>query len=61
MFMIVVNVLLSTTNCSTWRGDSSGDRSYEIGDDELTNWKTYLVVFSHNPLTVSVTESSDSG
>ena len=33
MVMMVVSVLLSTTNCSTWRGDSSGDRSsYEVGD-----------------------------
>ena len=28
-----VSVLLSTTNCSTWRGESSGDPSYEIGDN----------------------------
>ena len=33
MVMIVVSVLLSTTNCSTWKGDSSGDRSYEVGDN----------------------------
>ena len=33
MVMIVVSVLLSTTNCSTWRGDGSGDRSYEVGDN----------------------------
>ena len=32
MVMIVVSVLLNTTNCSTWRGDSSGDFSYEVGD-----------------------------
>ena len=31
MVMIVVSVLLSATNCSTWKGDSSGDRSYEVG------------------------------
>ena len=28
-FVIVVSVLLSTTNSSTWRGDSFGDPSYE--------------------------------
>ena len=61
MVFTVVSVLLSTTNCRTWRGDSSGYRSYEVGDNLLTNWKTYLGVFFHNPLTVSVTESSDSG
>ena len=61
MVIIGVSVLLSTTNCSTWRRDSSGDRSYEVGDNYITNSKTYLVVFVHNPLTVSVTESSDSG
>ena len=33
MVMIVVSVLLSTINCSTWRGDSSVDRSYEVGDN----------------------------
>ena len=33
------------TNCSTWGGDSSGDPSYEVGDNSSTNWKTYLVVF----------------
>ena len=33
MVMIVVSVLLSTTSCSsTWRGDSSGDPSYEVGE-----------------------------
>ena len=39
MVIIVVSVLLSTTNCSAWRGDSSGDRSYEVGDNlyELEN------------------------
>ena len=31
--MIVVSVLLSTANCSMWRGDSSGDRSYEVGEN----------------------------
>ena len=31
--MIVVIVLMSITYCSTWREDSSGDRSYEVGDD----------------------------
>ena len=45
--MIVVSVLLSTTNCSTWRGDSSGDHSYEVGDNKLTNSKPYLVGFLH--------------
>ena len=34
MVMIVVSVLLSTTNCSTWREDSSGNRSScEVGDN----------------------------
>ena len=33
MVMIVVSVILSTTNCSTWRKDSSGNRSYEVGDN----------------------------
>ena len=33
MVMIVVSVLLSTTNCSTRRGDSSGDRSSEVGEN----------------------------
>ena len=33
MVMIVVSVLLSTNNCSTWREDSSGNRSYAVGDD----------------------------
>ena len=33
MVVIVVSVLLSTTNCSTWIGDSSGDPSYEVGDN----------------------------
>ena len=34
MVMIVVNVLLSTANCSsTWRGDSSGDPSHEVGEN----------------------------
>ena len=33
MVMVVVSVLLSTTNCSTWREASSGDRSYEVGDN----------------------------
>ena len=61
MVTIVVSVFLSTTNCSTWRRDSSGDRSYEVGDNLLTNSKTHWVLFLHNPLTVSVTESSDSG
>ena len=62
MVMIVVSGLLSTKNCSsTWRGDSSGDPSYEVGDNQLTNTKIYLVVVLHNPLTMSVTESSGSG
>ena len=31
MVMIIVSVLLSTTNsCSTWRGDSSGDQAYQV-------------------------------
>ena len=35
-----VSVLLSTTNyCSSWRGESSGDPSYEVGDNKLTNSK----------------------
>ena len=50
MIMTVVRVFLSTTNCSTWKGDSSGDRSYEVGDNKLTNSKTFLVSFLHNPL-----------
>ena len=34
MVLIVVSVLLSTTNCiSTWREDSSGDPSYEVGEN----------------------------
>ena len=33
MVMVIVSILLSTTKCSTWRGDSSGDRSYEVGDN----------------------------
>ena len=33
MVMIVVGVLLNTSNCSTWRGDSSGDPSYEVGEN----------------------------
>ena len=45
--MILFSALLSTTNCSTWRGDRSGDRSYEVGDNKLTNWKSYFV-FLHN-------------
>ena len=43
MDMIVVSVLLSTTKCRTRRGKSSGDASYEVGDNQLTNSKTYLV------------------
>ena len=46
MVMTVVIVLLSTINtnyCSTWRGDSSGDPSCEVGENKLTNSKTYLV------------------
>ena len=45
MVVIVVSVLLSSTICSTWRGDSSGDRSYDVSDNQLTNWKTYFVGF----------------
>ena len=33
MVMIAVSVLLSTTNCSTLRRDSPGDRSYEVGEN----------------------------
>ena len=33
MVMMVASVLLSTTNCSTWRGDSSGDPFYEVGEN----------------------------
>ena len=33
MVVIVVGVLLSTTNCSTWRGDSPGDPCYEVGEN----------------------------
>ena len=50
MVVIIVSDLLYTTNCSMWREDSSGDRSYEVGDDLVTNWKTYSVAFLHNPL-----------
>ena len=32
MIVVINSVLLSTADCSTWRGDSSGDRSYEVGD-----------------------------
>ena len=31
VMVVVVSVLLSTINCSTWRADSSGDRCYEVG------------------------------
>ena len=33
MVRIADSVLLSTTNCSTWRGESSGDRSDEVGEN----------------------------
>ena len=34
MIMMVVSVLLSTTNCSsTWRGDSPGDPSDKVGEN----------------------------
>ena len=39
--MTVVSVRLRTTNCSTWREDSAGNRSYEVGDNWSPNWKTY--------------------
>ena len=45
MVTIAVSVLLSTTNCSTWRGDSSGDPVYEVGENQLTNSKAYVVGF----------------
>ena len=45
MVLIVVSVLLSTTNCSTWRDDSSGNRSCEVGDDEFNELETYLWLF----------------
>ena len=62
MGMIDVSVLLSTTNYnSTCRGDSSGDCSYEGGDEQLKDSKTHLVGLLHHPLTVSFTESRDSG
>ena len=43
MVMIAVSVLLSTANCGTWRGESSGDPSYEVGENLSTTSKTYLV------------------
>ena len=33
MVMIAVGVFLDTTNCGTWREDSSGDRSYDVGEN----------------------------
>ena len=33
MVMIVGSVHLNTTNCGTWTEDSSGNSSYEIGDN----------------------------
>ena len=33
MVMIVVSVLLSTTNCSTWGEDSPGDPCYEVSEN----------------------------
>ena len=45
MVLIVVSVLLSTTNCSTWRFESSRDRSCEVSEKKFTNSNTYLVVF----------------
>ena len=33
MVMIDVSVLLSTTNCCTWREDRPGDPSHEVGDN----------------------------
>ena len=34
MIVVIDRVLLITTNCrSTWRGDSSGDPSYEVGEN----------------------------
>ena len=44
MIVVINSVFLSTNNCSTWREGSSGDRSYEIGDDKLTNWKKVSVM-----------------
>ena len=44
MVMMAVSVLLSTTNFSTWRGDSSGDTSYKVGDNSLTNSNMYIYI-----------------
>ena len=61
MVVIVVSVLLSTTNCCsrTWieRGYGSRDPTYEVGDHYLTNSTTWLVL----SITQRVTESRDSG
>ena len=56
MVMIVVSVLLGTTNCSTRREDSSGNRSYEVGGNSSTEKHIWLFFIAH----VSITESSDS-
>ena len=37
MGMIVVSVLLSTPDCSTWREDGFGNRCYEVCDNLVTN------------------------
>ena len=46
MVTMVVSAHIST-NSSTWRGDSSGNRPYEVGENYLTNSNPYLVVFQH--------------
>ena len=43
MVVIVISMLLSTTSCSKCREDSSGDRSYDVGDNEFTRSKTYTI------------------
>ena len=50
--MVVVCVPLSTTdnNCSTWIRDSSGDSSYEVGD----NWLELEHILVHLLITHSV-------
>ena len=50
MVMILVSVLLSTTHCSTWKGDSSVD-PFELINDRKHIW----LVFKHNPLSYWVT------
>ena len=42
MVMIVVGALRITTNCSTWRGDSPGDLSDEVGDNYFNELENIL-------------------